>query len=148
MKVSIVVGRFQVHELHPGHTTLIDTANYNSDRTIILLGCTKDGAKDDRNPYSISERAATIRERYPINRNSHFIGVIFDRDTDEEWSSDLDDIISSMTEPHDEVMLYHSRDSFKDHYKGKYATHEIAEIPGYSGTKVREQLKQQIKENN
>mgnify|MGYP006921386587 CR=1 FL=1 len=56
---------------------------------------------------------------------------------DKLWSETIDEILEKENNP----VLLHSRDSFKDHYSGKYPVKEIPELPGYSGTKLREQLK-------
>jgi hypothetical protein len=37
-------------------------------------------------------------------------------------------------------ILYHSRDSFKNHYVGRIPLKEVEEVPGYSGTKLRKTI--------
>jgi len=53
---------------------------------------------------------------------------------------DLDNIIRSIINPRDSVMLYGGRDSFISHYDGSFPTKEVEPTVYYSGTKVREEL--------
>jgi cytidyltransferase-like protein len=125
---GVIIGRFQVPHLHPGHVHLIASSLRMFDRTIILLGTCEE--RDDRNPYSWTHRMDIIRKIFP-----HVpVITLYDKPTDEEWSRDIDKILLSLDKP----VLVHSRDSFKDHYKGMFGTHEIEELEGFSGTKLRE----------
>jgi nicotinamide mononucleotide adenylyltransferase len=133
MKLGFIIARLQVPYLHAGHLNTIATSLRECDETIILLGCKE--AFDERNPYTIKERVDMINKIFPQVE----IVVLWDELTDERWSHNVDTIISNFNGS--EAILYYSRDSFKDHYKGKYPTKEVHEVEGYSGTKIRESIK-------
>ncbi len=124
---GIIIGRFQVPHLHKGHLHIIQQVLNQSTNVVIFLGCTLN--KDDRNPYNISHRKDIIWQRCP----QLDIVTLWDRPTDEEWSAIIDEEAEAYSEP----VLFHSRDSFRDHYKGLLKLIEIDELPGYSGTKLR-----------
>lgn len=129
---AVIIGRFQVPYLHLGHIYLISTSLQEYDEVVILLGTTEE--KDERNPYSVLERSEMIWRVFPQVK----IRMIRDYPNDDEmWSHFVDRRASMFPNP----VLLHSRDSFKDHYVGKYPLREIPEIPGYSGTKLREEFK-------
>ena len=128
---AIVIGRFQVPYLHPGHLHLIATALRECEDVIILIGVSN--KIDEKNPFSIVARENMIKKIFPhIN-----VSNIGDRPTDKEWSKLLDTYLEGVIEP----VLYHSRDSFKEVYTGVYPLREVEEVVGYSGTKIRESLK-------
>lgn len=129
---AVIIGRFQVPYLHLGHIYLISHALQNYDKVVVLMGTTEE--KDERNPYSALERSGVIWRVFPqVN-----VRMIRDYPEDDEmWSYFVDRRASMFPNP----VLLHSRDSFKDHYKGKYPLKEIPELPGYSGTKLREEVK-------
>lgn len=124
---GIIIGRFQVPYLHEGHKHLIKTAMQMCDEVVIFLGCRI--GRDERNPYGIPHRMKILREVFP---NIH-ITPIFDRTTDAHWSLQIDMTAAKFKDP----VLIHSRDSFASHYKGSLKLIEVAELPGYSGTKLR-----------
>ncbi len=131
MTTGVIVARFQVPYLHIGHLHIVSTSLRENDETVIILGCTD--KQDERNKYSILERRLMIQKIFPQIR----IYTIYDRPSDVDWSDRVDrwcDLFNSPT-------LYHGRDSFKSHYTGKYPTKEVEEIPGCSGTTLRETLK-------
>jgi cytidyltransferase-like protein len=125
---GVIIGRFQVPYLHLGHIYLISTALRDYDEVVILLGTTEE--KDERNPYSALERSEMIWKIFPQVK----IRMIRDYPGDDEmWSWFVDRRLAMFKNP----VLLHSRDSFKDHYKGKYPLKEVPELPGYSGTELR-----------
>jgi len=128
---GVIVGRFQVPELHLGHIHLITTALKECDDVAILLGVSN--VIDHRNPYSLMTRVNMIKKIFPQT----VISSIQDKSSDKEWCEYLDTYLEYFKDP----VLYHSRDSFKEVYTGKYPLREVKEIEGYSGTKLREQLK-------
>lgn len=133
---GVIIGRFQVPHLHLGHIYLIAHSLHNYNDTIILLGCLpfEEGEVDERNPYTEKHRVDAIKRLFPHVR----MYPLYDKPGDDEkWSRQIDMLIKDEEDP----VLLHSRDSFKDYYKGKYPTLEIPELPGFSGTKLREALK-------
>lgn len=127
-----IIGRFQVPYLHLGHVHLISTALQQYDEVVILLGVSTE--PDERNPYSVHERSEMIWRVFPQVK----IRMLVDYPGDDDmWSHFVDKRLGGFHNP----TLLHSRDSFKDHYLGKYPLKEIDEIPGYSGTKLRQEVK-------
>ena len=128
---GIIIGRFQVPFLHPGHLHLIATSLRECDQTIILLGSRND--IDERNPYGVHYRAQMIRKIFPHIE----IYPLWDMDeNDQGWSEQVDNFISVSN--YVNPILYYSRDSFKEHYVGRLPLKEVEEVPGYSGTKLRQ----------
>ena len=134
-KLGVIPARFQTPILHAGHLTLIGTALQECEQVMILLGISD--KIDSRNPYIFSERWNVIKRVFP----QVHIYPIKDVDSDIQWSNDIDNLISHQAHHLDsDIRLYHSRDSFKEVYSGKYQLVEVPEIQGYSATKIREQL--------
>lgn len=131
---GVIVGRFQVPYLHPGHLWLIATALRECREVVILLGSMPKREPGDpnliRNPYDYNTRYDMIHRIFP----SVTIVPLWDEETDEQWNRNLEWKLSAMSNP----VLYHSRDSFKSSYTGRYPLVEVKEIEGYSGTKLRE----------
>ena len=128
---AVIIGRFQVPKLHPGHLYIIGESLQLFDKVVILLGTTT--TKDERNPYGMFQRTEMIRKVFPHVQ----IDVVIDNQSDERWSIDIDTIVGTLKVG--DPILVHSRDSFKDHYSGVYPLHELPELPGYSGTELRKQ---------
>lgn len=131
---GIIIGRFQVPYLHPGHLYLIATSLRECDTTVILLGTPphkEESLKDERNPYGTPHRVRMIKQIFP----QVHIQVLYDVQSDQDWSEGIDEFASIYPNP----VLYHSRDSFKNHYTGRLPLKEVEEVPGYSGTKLRKE---------
>lgn len=140
--VGVLVGRFQVDELHEGHIKLLDTIVQNHSKTIIFLGnspckCTV------RNPLDFEARKLMITEAYP----EVIVMYIQDMYSDKAWSMRLDSQISDLVGINSKVRLYGSRDSFIKYYTpyGKYECEELEQISFASGTDRRRVISQKVK---
>lgn len=133
-KIGVVIGRFQVPVLHPGHIYLLTEVQKHCDEMVIFLGVGE--RNDERNPLPYHLRAAMIEERFP----GASIGSLQDRDTDEDWSRTLDRLLRFFEGPDTDITLYGSRDCFEEHYTGKYPVEVIPELEGHSGTTVRTEI--------
>lgn len=134
-EVGVVVGRFQVNDLHIGHKDLLSYVFKSHQRVIIFLGispckCTVN------NPLDYEARRAMLQEYYP----DATIAYINDVHSDTLWSEELDKQIISLIGPNQEVLLYGSRDSFIPHYHGKFKVKELAQESYLSGSEVRKRL--------
>jgi bifunctional NMN adenylyltransferase/nudix hydrolase len=129
-----IVGRFQVPYLHEGHLHLLNTVNKISERLVVIIGNIEE-VSDLKNPYSYAYRKGLILKTFP----KAAVYGIFDYPLNEQWSLALDGILSIYHRP----ILYGSRDCFMKNYIGELPCVRIPEIPGVSGTKLREQLKNQ-----
>lgn len=138
MKVGVVIGRFQIDSLHTGHRMLLNHAQKNSDKLLVLLGVSPIyGTK--RDPIDYDGREALIRNACP----EAAIREVLDMKSDLDWSRQVDRIIQSRYPMATEVTLYGARDSFIPHYHGKYKTEFVAEAnqEGCSSTARRAIIK-------
>ena len=133
--VGVIVGRFQIDDLHEGHRALIDSVVDVHERVIIFVGlspckCTVN------NPLDFESRRSMIQSRYPD------VTVMYIKDihNDSLWSNDLDSKIQTLIGPEQGACLYGSRDSFIPYYNGKYETQELTQTSYISGSEVRKQL--------
>ncbi len=133
-RIAVVIGRFQVPELHAGHRHLIDSASAESDETLILVGTTE-GLPSTRNPLPYDAIRVMLQNAYP----SAVIHPFADRPTNELWSRELDLRIGELF-PDASVRLYGSRESFIPAYTGKYPCVTVPPVDAPSGTDIRNGL--------
>jgi bifunctional NMN adenylyltransferase/nudix hydrolase len=133
--VGVIVGRFQVHELHEAHRSLIDLVRKEVDRVIIFVGLSP-LRNTQRNPLDFRERRKMIQDVYP----DIDVYYIDDNRDDRVWSDDLDRQIAKWTKPSQTVILYGSRDSFIPHYYGTHPTKELDAEKFISGTEIRKRI--------
>lgn len=129
--VGVIIGRFQVAELHLGHKHLVKYAMGECDTVAVVLG--KGGAlPSERNPLPSPVRTRVIRESFPN------VLVLEHRDhpSDIAWSKGLD-LLLAKTFPDAKIRLYASRDGFTPHYFGELPIVVVPMIPKISGTKER-----------
>lgn len=141
--VGVIVGRFQVPELHDGHRFLIQFVQERHRWMLIILG-SPTTLPTANNPLSYQTRRDMILEEYP---QAHVL-EIKDSKSDAYWDNKLDYLIRNYIPaavPDECVTLYGSRDSFLKTYNGKYKTHEVPSYTDYHGKSVREALKTPIK---
>lgn len=133
--VGVIVGRFQVHELHQAHKDLIQAVCDKHDKVILFLGLSPLRGTTE-NPLDFESRKQMILKHFPQ------LNVLYVKDqfSDEVWSKRLDEHISDLTTPSQSVVLYGGRDSFMSHYTGKYATRELVQKVWMSGSELRKQI--------
>lgn len=135
--VGVIVGRFQVPDLHEGHRDVLDYVAERHDKVIVFLGLTDVGMSTTENPLDFQARKQMICAEYP----EFEILYIKDMWSDELWSKKLDNQIADLTSPTQTVMLYGSRDSFLSHYMGKHPTQELEAEHKISGKEIRAEIK-------
>lgn len=138
--VGVLVGRFQVDELHEAHLNLIKSVVDAHDKVIIFLGmspvkCTT------HNPLDFESRKQMILEAFPL------VNVLYIKDqaSDVVWSKNLDAAISDLCGPHQKVLLYGGRDSFIKRYTGKYNTQLLHLDVFISGGEIRNKISNTVK---
>lgn len=139
-KIGIIVGRFQVHELHQGHTYLIGQALEKFDEVRVFLGVTKGEIIDLRNPLPFEARKTMLLEQFPQLFNK--IDKIEDIGNWKLWVESLDNRLKDLENLGD-IFIFGSRDSVASRYKefdGKYEVVCLEELPNFSGTAVREDI--------
>ena len=133
--VAIIVGRFQVNELHEAHIDLINSVIQKHDRVLLFLG-NSIIRNTTSNPLDYRARRAMIADKFP-NVEVHYIN---DNPSDTAWSKSLDKQIGEQLLPMQSVTLYGSRDSFLKAYSGKYNVCELEATTFISGTEVRRRV--------
>lgn len=134
--VGVIVGRFQVHELHEGHKELIQHVVDNHDKVIVVLGNSPLWASTN-NPLDFQARRQMIHELFPDVE----IAYVMDVNNDDLWSKSLDKIVGALVSPGQTTVLYGSRDSFIKHYTGRFDTRTLEAERVFSGTSVRAKIK-------
>ena len=129
--VGVVIGRFQLHELHEGHLYLLDTAQEATDVLCVLLG-SSGGELTKRNPLPFEVRKRMIEDRYPEAQ----IYEIMDSTT---WSEDLDALLEEKF-PTAKIRLFGSRDSFAKEYYGRKEVVIVEPKDAISGTEIRNRV--------
>ena len=132
---GIIIGRFQVAELHEAHKELINSVKSFHQRVIIVLGLAN-VIGTQSNPLGFEARRQMIQEDYPD------IDIVYLKDykSDKLWSKKLDEIVHDLIGPTQTAVLYGSRDSFIKYYFGKLPTLELVATKVVSGSEIRERL--------
>ena len=135
--VGVIIGRFQVPELHTEHKKLIQAVCDRHNKVILFLGLSPLLVTSE-NPLDFEARKQMILDSFP-----HItVAYIADVNDDGIWSKRLDEQIGHLTTPGQSVVLYGGTDSFIKHYSGKYDTLEL-EPDTYvqtRGTHIRKQI--------
>jgi bifunctional NMN adenylyltransferase/nudix hydrolase len=141
LNVGVIIGRFQVPELHEGHRRLFGEVAAQSDVVVALLGVSPVDGYTAENPLSFNQRRTIVNQSFP----NIAVFPLYDQQTNEEWSLQIDRLIGGAY-PHDEhlVILFGGRGSFVDSYKGRYPTQQIKFVPPVTdaGTDLRAAIKQ------
>jgi len=142
---GVIVGRFQVHELHDGHMELFRHVCGLHDRVLVFLGVAPTGPTK-RNPLDFEVRKRMITALFP----KVTCLPLKDKKSDTVWSHELDARIADAVQ-YGEVTLYGSRDSFIPYYNGKYKDHvqtlELSVPKNLRGTDIRAKLTNTIMES-
>lgn len=133
--VGVIIGRFQVHELHQAHRDLIQYVCDRHDKVIIFLGLSPLKVSTS-NPLDFEARKQMLLKAFPD------VNVLYIKDmpSDDVWSAKLDSQIEDIVTPAQSVVLYGGRDSFLSHYTGKHATQELTQSTFYSGSAQRKDI--------
>jgi len=132
---GVIVGRFQVPELHTGHRALFDSVLNQHQHVLVLLGET--GANlNPRNPLDFAARQRMIESAFG---ERVLIQSLHDAADDDVWCQRLDAAIHQHTKGQAAV-LYGSRDSFLNCYAGSYPTRLVEQVPQHNGTQQRERV--------
>lgn len=137
-EVGVVVARFQIDELHKGHSGILDFVTSKHKKVIVFLGVSK-VTYTKKNPMNFETRKLMVKSLYPNVE----VFPIHDQGKSEKgnqkWSDNLD---AACMAPfgHTSVLLYGSRDSFIPHYKGKLQTAEVSQEHQIDATSVRDKI--------
>jgi bifunctional NMN adenylyltransferase/nudix hydrolase len=129
---GILVGRFQVDALHPGHLALIQAVQEKHDRVVIFVG-TAPTLATTRNPLDFITRKRMLQAAFP----ELTVLPMPDRASDQVWSEDLDRRIREVA-AFGKITLYGARDSFVPSYVGSFKPVELdLDVEGQSGEQAR-----------
>lgn len=140
--VGIIVGRFQVPELHRAHCDLIQTVLDRHSKVVIFLGVSPCKTTAN-NPLDFETRKQMILKVFPT------VNVLYIRDvgSDGVWSANLDNSIKDVIGPNQSAILYGGRTSFIPYYKGKYLTCELEPDVYVSGSEIRKVVRNNTKDS-
>jgi bifunctional NMN adenylyltransferase/nudix hydrolase len=132
--IGVVVGRFQVPDLHDGHRKLLELVSSEAKNVLIFIGVAPAlGTQND--PLDYTNRAKMLQAAFP-----KVITVpLMDRPTNLEWSKNLDTMIRTVF-PIGTVCLYGGRDSFAKEYDGVFKVQKVDPFNDYTGTDVRAEV--------
>jgi bifunctional NMN adenylyltransferase/nudix hydrolase len=137
--IGIIVGRFQVNELHAGHIEFVEAVKARHKRVVIFLGISP-ALVTRNNPLDFVARKEMLVKQFP----DISVLSIPDMPSDKDWSAELDRRIREAC-PIGSVMLYGSRDCFITSYFGHFETAELPAHIQVSGTEVRREVSQEVK---
>ncbi len=130
--VGVVVGRFQVADLHEGHQAVFRAADRHN-KLLVLVGVQPSQLVTPSDPLDYPARERMIKEAYPHAT----VLPLPNQPTDVGWAKLVDDQIHALY-PVDKATLYYGRKSFVDHYGGKHDMAEVEEEHKISGTELRD----------
>lgn len=130
--VGVIVGRFQLHELHDAHKELIQHVVDRHSRVLMVLG-TSPLKGTTRNPLDYAARRQLIQESFP-DLEFFYIEDVWN---DEIWSKKLDKLVRAQLTPSQTACLYGARDSFLDRYKGTLPSTKLESDTIISGEEIR-----------
>lgn len=138
--VGVIVARFQVPDLHEAHLDLIQSVIDRHSKIIIFLGLSPCKTTIN-NPLDFESRKQMILQSFPD------VNVLYIKDEREDsvWCKKLDNQIEDIIGPNQTVILYGSRKSFIDKYKGKFKTIELESTRIVSGTEIRKIISNKVK---
>ncbi len=136
--IGVVIGRFQVAELHAGHRHLINYARERHAKLMIIIGSSR-GFATARNPLSFAIRRAMILADYP----EASVVELHNHPSDHVWSKRVDALIEALY-PTENAILYGSRDSFIPHYSGIHEVVAVPKIDSISGVDIRAEVQQKL----
>ncbi len=139
--VGVIIGRFQVPDLHDGHRDLINTVISRHKKTLIFVCSTPGVLVTRKNPLDYFTRMKMLQVEYP----ELAFQPLHDMQSDDDWSKIVDTKIAETFGNHISAVLYGSRDAFIPHYFGRYPTVELAESVDISGTTVREATSNEVR---
>lgn len=138
-EIGVIIGRFQVHQLHQAHRTLIETVMKKHKKVILFLGVAPT-LGTTRNPLDFTSRQRMIQDEYP----ELVIMALPDNRSDLSWSKNLDGRVKEVF-PKGDAVIYGGRDSFIPHYHGKLPVQELEQNVFVSGTEIRKEVSEEIK---
>jgi bifunctional NMN adenylyltransferase/nudix hydrolase len=141
---GIIVGRFQVNDLHDGHMELFRIVRSRHNRVLVFIGTSPTGLSRN-NPLDYETRRRMIQAKFPDISTA----PLPDQESDELWSGNLDnEIRKHLSADFGDITLYGGRDSFVPHYHGRYKPVELPIEGKSSGTEIRDRITNTVMESS
>lgn len=137
--IGVIIGRFQIHELHEAHKEMIGEVLSRHEKVILFLGVSPT-LSTRRNPLDFRSRKLMIEEEF---NKDIIILPINDRKSNKIWSDQVDTKIREV-ESIGSVALYGSKDSFIPFYEGKFDTIELVPNTMVSASDVRKDISKRV----
>jgi bifunctional NMN adenylyltransferase/nudix hydrolase len=138
-QIGVIIGRFQVAELHEAHRKLFESVCAKHQRVLVFVGVSP-VLNSRRNPLDFETRKKMLQDAYP----DLIVMPIFDNKSDAAWTAELDRRIREIY-PLGNVLLYGGRDSFIQYYQGQFDTFELSEDMHISGTENRDIVSRKVR---
>jgi len=138
--IGVIIGRFQVHELHDAHKEMIEAVLARHNKVVLFLGVSPT-LSTKRNPLDFLSRKVMFEEQYG-NRISVIL-PLNDKKSDQVWSKQVDTKIREVFSL-GSVVLYGSRDSFIPHYHGQFDVIELVPSSLVSATEIRNSVSKRV----
>ena len=133
---GVIVGRFQVTDLHEGHMELFRQVRARHKTIVVFVGVAPAGLTQDH-PLDYPTRKAMIQAKFP----DFIVLPLRDTKDDDSWSAQLDYALSGVADFGD-ITLYGGRDSFVPHYTGKFKPVELTLLPEIAAIKGTDNRKE------
>lgn len=139
---GVIIGRFQVAELHDGHRALIDNVMARHRKVAVLLGVSP-LTNSINNPLDFESRKQMLCSAYPS------LTVLYVKDVNDDalWSKQVDALVGDWLSPTQTALLYGSRDSFIKSYTGRFDTYELPTHHTKPGTVYREEIGREARDS-
>lgn len=138
--IGVIIGRFQIHELHTEHIKMIDEVLKRHDKVILFLGVSPT-LSTQRNSLDFLSRKVMFEETYANSISA--ILPLNDKKSDDVWSKQVDTKIREVFSL-GSVVLYGSKDSFIPHYKGRFDVIELVPEVMVSATDIRKEVSKKV----
>jgi 8-oxo-dGTP diphosphatase len=141
MKIGIVIGRFQVPELHAGHIHLLQTALNENERLVIGVGVARSLNSQNILDYGLRKLAIAAAMKTTSGPGKKYDLIpILDEVSDLDWSRKLDEQLYQMFRGQ-EFTLYSGENGFASRYKGRNKVKIIkCPYPTPCGTDIRKDI--------
>jgi bifunctional NMN adenylyltransferase/nudix hydrolase len=152
MKLGVVLGRFQLPDLHDGHKYLLNWGLDKYDVVIVALG-TSSVLDSIRNPLDFETRCSMIDSYYKSFGATRYMGCVkvMDQKLDDVWSIKLDEAIKKhfgpMFKAFNQIDLIGGKDNSLSYYSGSFSKVEIpvhVDHAHINATDIRNNIKEHI----
>lgn len=130
--IGVIIGRFQVHELHDAHLDLIAHVCAQHEKVLVLLGVSPLPTSSN-NPLDFESRKQMILEKF----SDVTVLYVKDQASNKVWSDKVDEMVQDFGTVGQSAVIYGSRDSFIAAYEGRFPTRELLPERVLSGTEIR-----------